>query len=249
MISVTVPVSYFFTHFHYNCYNHFSYLLPVQLMLMLAFHFCCIIVNSRFKTRLHLISTCSARTLTLIILDNQTVFVNSSSIECIECIMVCQPCNCNIVHHPSSFVSGQELTNIRCHLALTTQHKSLAGLFNFTASDLCKIGSGATTGIMAGQSRIVGSSTSSHLRVMNHNWSARKQRLQRVKLGSPFSFVRGQDLTMWDIVWVSPQGHRSVSVSRHFLLQASQCSCSVRKLRPLLLREVKTRLLDCGVAH
>ena len=26
---------------------------------------------------------------------------------------------------------------------------------------------------------------------------------------------------MWDIVWVSPQGHRSVSVSRHFLLQAT----------------------------
>ena len=36
----------------------------------------------------------------------------------------------------------------------------------------------------------------------------------------PFSFVRGQDSAMWDIVWVSPQGHRSVSVSRHFLLQA-----------------------------
>jgi len=34
---------------------------------------------------------------------------------------------------------------------------------------------------------------------------------------------------MWDIVWVSPQGHRSVSVSRHFRLQAPQCSCSVRK--------------------
>jgi len=34
---------------------------------------------------------------------------------------------------------------------------------------------------------------------------------------------------MWDIVWVSPQGHRSVSVSRHFLLQALQCPCSVRK--------------------
>ena len=32
---------------------------------------------------------------------------------------------------------------------------------------------------------------------------------------------------MWDIVWVSP--HRSVSVSRHFLLQAPQCPCSVRK--------------------
>jgi len=25
----------------------------------------------------------------------------------------------------------------------------------------------------------------------------------------PFSFVRGQDSTMWDIVWVSPQRHRS----------------------------------------
>ena len=34
---------------------------------------------------------------------------------------------------------------------------------------------------------------------------------------------------MWDIVWVSPQGHRSVSVSRRFLLQAPQCPCSVRK--------------------
>ena len=34
---------------------------------------------------------------------------------------------------------------------------------------------------------------------------------------------------MWDIVCVSPQGHRSVSVSCHFLLQAPQCPCSVRK--------------------
>jgi len=34
---------------------------------------------------------------------------------------------------------------------------------------------------------------------------------------------------MWDIVWVSPQGHRLVSVSRYFLLQAPQCPCSVRK--------------------
>ena len=29
----------------------------------------------------------------------------------------------------------------------------------------------------------------------------------------PFSFARGQDSTAWDIVWVSPQGHRSVSKS------------------------------------
>ena len=34
---------------------------------------------------------------------------------------------------------------------------------------------------------------------------------------------------MWDIVWVSLQGHRSVSVSRHFLLQVPQCPCFVPK--------------------
>ena len=74
-------------------------------------------------------------------------------------------------------------------------------------------------------------SSSSCMRVMNHNWSATKQRLHpecsRDKL--PFSFARGQDPTKWYIVWISPQGHRSVSVSRHFLLQAPQCPCSVRK--------------------
>ena len=67
-------------------------------------------------------------------------------------------------------------------------------------------------------------SSSSRVRVTNHNWSATKQHLhpQSVAEKPPFSFVRGQDSTMWDIVWVSPQGHRSVSVSRHFLLQAPQ---------------------------
>jgi len=47
----------------------------------------------------------------------------------------------------------------------------------------------------------------------HHNWSAKKQRLhpQCSRDKPPFSFVRGQFLTMWDIVWVSPQGHRSVS--------------------------------------
>jgi len=58
---------------------------------------------------------------------------------------------------------------------------------------------------------------------MNHNWSATKQRLHLQ------SFVRGQDSTMWDIVWVSPHRHRSVSVSHHFLFQALQSPCSVRK--------------------
>ena len=41
--------------------------------------------------------------------------------------------------------------------------------------------------------------------------------------------ISTQLVQLWDIVWVSPQGHRSVSVSRHFLLQAPQCPCSMRK--------------------
>ena len=69
------------------------------------------------------------------------------------------------------------------------------------------------------------------MRVMNCNWSATKQRLhpQSVAEISRHSVLSGQDSTMWDIVWVSPQGHRSVPASRHFLLQAPQCPCSVQK--------------------
>ena len=77
----------------------------------------------------------------------------------------------------------------------------------------------------------------------------------------PFSFVWGQDSTMWDIVWVSPQGHRSVSVSRHFLLQALQCPCSqchwstvTPLLRPrnvfihlLILRCIKMTMSECSL--
>ena len=44
----------------------------------------------------------------------------------------------------------------------------------------------------------------------------------------PLSFVRGKDSTMWDIVWVSPQGHGK-SVSHHFFLQTPQCPYSMRK--------------------
>jgi len=43
----------------------------------------------------------------------------------------------------------------------------------------------------------------------------------------PFSVVRGQDLTMCDIILVSLQGQGLVSASCHFLLQAAQCPCSV----------------------
>jgi len=45
----------------------------------------------------------------------------------------------------------------------------------------------------------------------------------------PCSLVCGQDSTMCDIVWVSPQEHWSESVSFHFFLQAPQWPCPVRK--------------------
>ena len=70
------------------------------------------------------------------------------------------------------------------------------------------------------------------MRVMNHNWSATKQYSSSAECSRnkpPFSFVRGQDMTTLDIIWILPQGHRSVSVSRHFFLQAPQCPCSVQK--------------------
>jgi len=47
---------------------------------------------------------------------------------------------------------------------------------------------------------LIKSQSSSHMRVMNHNWSSTE--CSRDK--PPFSFVRGQDSTVWDIVWVSP---------------------------------------------
>ena len=75
---------------------------------------------------------------------------------------------------------------------------------------------------------------SSRMRVMNHNWSSRKQHLHlqsvvKISRHSVLSGDRIRQSTMWDIIWVSPQGHRSVSVSRHFLLQAPQCPSSMRK--------------------
>ena len=68
------------------------------------------------------------------------------------------------------------------------------------------------------------SSSSSRMRVINYNWSATKQRPhpQSVAEISRHSVLSGD-------IWVSPEGHRSVSVSRHFLLQAPHCPCSVRK--------------------
>jgi len=73
---------------------------------------------------------------------------------------------------------------------------------------------------------------SSRMRVMNHNWSATKQRLhlQSVAKISRHSALSDDRIRQCGTSsWVSPQGHRSVSASRHFLLQGPQCPCSVRK--------------------
>ena len=91
-----------------------------------------------------------------------------------------------------------------------------------------------TANRMSNMKNKVEHSSASRMCVMNHNWSvvshetASSSASECSRDKPPFSFVRGQDSTMWDIIWVSPQGHRSVSVSRHFLLQAPQCPCSVR---------------------
>jgi len=69
--------------------------------------------------------------------------------------------------------------------------------------------------------------------VISHETASSSAECSRYK--PPFSFVRGQDSTTWDIVWVSPQGHGSVSVSCHFLLQAPQCPCSSITSEDLLI--------------
>ena len=75
-------------------------------------------------------------------------------------------------------------------------------------------------------------SSSSRMHVINHNFLSHETASSSAECSrdkKPFSFVRGQDSTMWNIVWVLPQGHRSMSVSRHFLLQAPQCPRSMQK--------------------
>jgi len=51
---------------------------------------------------------------------------------------------------------------------------------------------------------------------------------------------------MWDIVWVLPQGHRSVSVSRHFVLQSVQCPCSMQNgsIETTVAKEVQKTSLN-----
>jgi len=72
---------------------------------------------------------------------------------------------------------------------------------------------------------IITHSSSFCMRVMNHNWSASKQRhhLQSVARISHHSAL-SEDSIVWDIVWVSPQGHRSVSASRQGVIITSLSS-------------------------
>ena len=68
--------------------------------------------------------------------------------------------------------------------------------------------------------------SSSRMHVMNHNWSATKQRLHPQSVAE---LSRHTVLSRDRIQECGTQGHSSVSVSRHFLLQAPQCPCFVRK--------------------
>jgi len=76
-------------------------------------------------------------------------------------------------------------------------------------------------------------SSSSRMRVINHNWSATKQHLhpQSVAEISRHSVSSGDRIRQSETSSGSrhKDSDRSVSVSRHFLLQAPQCPCSVRK--------------------
>ena len=72
------------------------------------------------------------------------------------------------------------------------------------------------------------------MRDINHNWSATKQRLHaqsvaEISRHSVLSRDRIRQCETSSGFRHNPQGHRSVSVSRHFLLQAPQCPCSMRK--------------------
>ena len=78
-------------------------------------------------------------------------------------------------------------------------------------------------------------SSSSRMRVIYHNWSATKQFSTSAECSRdkpPFSFVRGQDLTMWDIICKFPFPSAGTAVSLFRAKTVQQ--------RPLLPREVET---------
>ena len=79
------------------------------------------------------------------------------------------------------------------------------------------------------KSRLEVTSFASHMRVMNHNWSATKQRLhpQSVAEISRHSVLSGDRIRQCETS--SGFHHKDTVCSRHFLLQAPQCPCFVQK--------------------
>ena len=73
--------------------------------------------------------------------------------------------------------------------------------------------------------------SSSRMRVVNHNWSPAKRHLhpQSVAEISCHLILSGDRIRQCGTSSGSCHKDRSVSVSRHFLLQAPQRPCSVRK--------------------
>ena len=97
-------------------------------------------------------------------------------------------------------------------------------------------------------------SSSSRMRVMNHNWSATKQRLhpQSVAEISPIQFCQG---TGFDNVRhrLGLATRTLISVCKSPLSSAGTAVSLFRaktvQRRPMLPREVETWLPDCGVTH
>ena len=91
------------------------------------------------------------------------------------------------------------------------------------------------------------SSSSSHMRVMSHNWSATKQRLhpQSVAEISRHSVLSGDRIRQCGTSSGSRHKDTDQCLSCHFLLFHAK---TVQQ-RPVLPRKVVTRLPDCGVAH
>jgi len=89
----------------------------------------------------------------------------------------------------------------------------------------------------AWRSWVTWQSSSSRMRV-SHETASSSAECRRDK--PPFSFVRGQDSTMWDIVWVSPQISVCKSPFPSVGTAVSLFHAKTVQQRPLLPREVET---------
>ena len=69
----------------------------------------------------------------------------------------------------------------------------------------------------------------SRMCVVDHNWSARKQRLHLQSVAATSSHSASSEDRIGQCGTSSGSCHKTQPVSRHFLLQAPQCFCSVPK--------------------